>query len=121
MGYSSQKWKKKDTSGDSVGHQDRVVVLNEHFHYSVVGEIKSNKGEKSQNQEQMVGLWQNGQKVMLGLLVDSTQILPPVLALDENEILRLHNVTPLPPSDDDISNSLHHLAKIIVYFNSLSS
>lgn len=46
------------------------------WHYSVVGEIKLSKGGKSQNQEQMVGLWQNDQKVMLGLVVDPTQILP---------------------------------------------
>ena len=45
------------------------------WHYSVVGEIKSSKGGKSQNQEQMVGLWQNNQKVILGLVVDPTHIL----------------------------------------------
>lgn len=50
----------------------------------------------------MVGLWQNGQKVMLGLVVDPTQILPQVLALDEKKVLRLRNMTPLPLSDGDM-------------------
>lgn len=86
-----------------------------------MGEIKSSKGGKSQNQEQMIGLWQNGQKVMLRLVVDPIEIVPWVLALDkEKKVLRLHSMKPQPLSDDDISNHLHQFAKNIVSFNSHS-
>ena len=77
--------RRSESGGDVVTHQERVadfVVLNKQFHYSVVGEIKSETtGGNRQNVEQMVGLWQSGQKMMLGLVVNPKEILPHVLAL----------------------------------------
>ena len=70
----------------------------------------------------MVGLWQNGQKVMLGLVVNPKEILPHVLAfsvMDRWKRLYLNRMKPLPLSHDNIADSLHHLARIIVYFNSI--
>ncbi len=112
----------RSESGVVTTAQERVadfVVVNQGV-YTVVGEIKTEeRGGETQNLEQMVGLFQKDQKVMLGLVVNPTYITPQILVRGQEKITCYYLRT-LPLDDDDVTlrDSLKQLAEMIVYFNS---
>ena len=78
---------------------------------TVVAEVKQDEMEatESQNNEQMVGLWQIA---MLGLEFKSTSVVPKILAVDNNA-LRMLYFNPLNLRD---SSGLSELTRLLMAF-----
>ena len=78
---------------------------------TVVAEVKQDEMEatESQNNEQMVGLWQIA---MLGLEFKSTSVVPKILAVDNNA-LRMFYLNPLNLRD---SSGLSELTRLLMAF-----
>lgn len=100
--------------------QERVadfVVENQGL-YTVGGEIKTNTARRLyQNLEQMVGLLQKDQKVMLGLVVNMAKISPQILVVKETGIQQ-YTLPPLLSNTKELGSSLTTMAEMMVYFNS---
>lgn len=108
-----------DGSGVVSVTQDRVAdfVDVDQGVYTVVGEIKSQgTGGIYQNLEQMVGLLQKDQMVMLGLVVYPTKILPQMLVCCKKNIT-CYPLPSLPLKNCNLGRSLQQLAEMIVFFN----
>ena len=87
--------------------------------YTVVAEIKSLEtqgGGLEQNAEQMLGLFADGQTLMLGMVVHNLVLKPMVLHLLDGAIT-LTEMQVLSLKPEDMTKSLTLLMRVLIRFN----